>query len=192
MNKTNTKNPTSATKRSPKNKSHPKITGIVDMVLERDVVNVAFHEVGHYIIAQHFELSANIRLWRTEASDPFTLKTIWGQCQYDRSTAFRKCCIGWAGPVSEILLDCGSDCRSGEDLFSEFLDAWDEEDCSATDRAAINSHVQKWRALKLVTKVLFAQRHHVYKIVEMAKQRLVTERKCEFTWNGKPNSPEGA
>lgn len=82
--------------------------------------------------------------------------------------------------MSETLATSWKDCGSTENLYNDSLEFWDENEASLSDRAAIDSHSQRQRALKLVANVIFTQREVVRKIVDMAKRRLVDERAIDF------------
>ena len=143
-----------------------------------DLTNTAVHEAGHFLVAKHFGLSATIRLWRVEGN-PEQQRLIWGQCAFDKTTPFRKSCIGWGGHVSDILRGIKDDITV-QDLADEALHSWDEDDASESDSESINSHPQRRRAVKLAATVLLANRNEVQNILNSAINALHVSGETDF------------
>jgi hypothetical protein len=118
-------------------------------IMEMDKNNTCAHEAGHVIVARHFKIAAEAVVWQAPYRDAFKDRLVLGRTFfYDDMTPFRKSCIGYAGIVAEGVLS--GDIEEEWDLG----DVMEYGEPSATDEEYINSHPQKWRAIKTTLNIL--------------------------------------
>lgn len=125
----------------------------LERIVRLDMCNSLAHELGHYLVAKHFGLEPILRAWHTFEAARGDNKTIAGNCAFNRTTAFRKCCIGWSGELGNSIYYGETD---AEDLVWRNFDLWecDRESYSTTDQEAIAGHPQVRRALKIAVGIL--------------------------------------
>jgi hypothetical protein len=153
-------------------------------MLEYDAKNAAFHEVGHYLVADHYHLSASIRMWEITVVDFLELKRVRAQMLFDHTSSFRTCAISWGGVVGEIL-SVDDDFDSGAQLSDEAWDKYELEysEWSPTDQAGIDAcPSQRRRALNTACRIVHARQKELLEIVERATAAILRDRGQEFNW----------
>jgi len=118
-----------------------------------DKRQTAFHEAGHFIIAEHF--GVGVRCHLVDRGTPTDWETSFtGQTTYRRSTAFRHAVIGWAGVLGQEM-----HAKEHDEWFNEVDFIWEyfevgPEDMSETDLQAVNGHPMKRRAFDTAVRIL--------------------------------------
>jgi hypothetical protein len=144
------------------NAFNPKTSTFDKTVMEQlDRRTSAFHEAGHYLIAEHFGLPAFCGIKRigepTPEAGAFVGRTLYST---EGLTRFRLAVIGWAGRIAE--------CFATEDGLEELDYHYDDlELTSATDHAAVNSGTPFcWRAFKTARQILENKRERLELIAQ--------------------------
>ncbi|MHC1763104.1 MAG: hypothetical protein AB9869_02195 [Verrucomicrobiia bacterium] len=119
-----------------------------------DLRTTCWHEAGHLVAAQHFDLGVHAEVIRHPRPPTIRERRYSGSTSYDRTTPFRECVIGWAGPLAELTA------KEPESLcdLSDFYAFCDPSELSETDQAAIEGHPQQWRACCTAHRILTRNR----------------------------------
>jgi hypothetical protein len=118
---------------------------------EADLRETTYHEAGHKVVANHYDLDASFTVERV--GDPTIYDRAWvGQSRYlvFKATPFQNAVVGWAGAMAEELKDEPPDKWAdaikevAAQLLEDYYDG--EPNLSPTDRAGIDGTPQFTRA----------------------------------------------
>ena len=140
-----------------------------------DKRSIAFHEAGHCVVVQHFGMDWTALIVRAaEATDA---GEAWeGIICHESLPPFRDSVCGWAGPLAEKFARGGAfDALDGLIQF-ELDPLW----ASPSDRTAIRSHHQYYRAAKSAEAILWRYSATLHRIASVLMERS-TLRRAEFT-----------
>jgi hypothetical protein len=131
-----------------------------------DKRNVAFHEAGHAIVAEHFGGSWAAHITR-KGKPTLSNKSWTGQTHHlTTPTPFRRAVIGWAGMVAEEFFaqDAMQDFTL-DDLRGQF--EFESESASQSDRTHIDGTKFKFRALKTALRIILSKKSRLAEIAEV-------------------------
>jgi len=162
-----------------------------------EILQIAIHEVGHYLVAASFGIGASPKVFReAEKFQTHDGKTIVGECQIDvlaKATLFQKSAIGWGGYVAEHL--CGVETALTRNSFplkkSSLRDFYNasqprpEDIFSYADQCLIYAYKKHWLSFKAAYRILKKEKS---KLLRVAKNHQINF-KSEAVRPGIP-SPE--
>lgn len=138
------------------------------MKSRKDKQSAARHEAGHLIVARHFGVVASAELCYHGSAR--TVLRVWtGRVSYAglNLSRFRTACIGWGGPIAEDI----DEIEGVPDLPDWSLNLLLFDELSDTDRAAIFSHPQKWRACQTAYRIIAGSRDALQRETECLLRR---------------------
>ena len=128
----------------------------LETVKKRDKRKSAYHEAGHFVVADHFRLAAFCYI-KYRGTPTIEEKSFTGQTMWLPTTPFRTAVIGWAGVLGEAAAH-DEDLDSWKDGCDGIWDLYNPEDpaeeMSATDLSAINGHPSKPRAFNTAVQII--------------------------------------
>ena len=163
----------------------PSIKTLAD-VLVHDVKQVAVHEAGHLVVAEHYGIKCRIELTNEleEIGDGYReYTTVKGQTFHpDTSDHFILSACGWGGLVAEVAVS--EEITDAEFLAIETREQFDlgELSVSNSDLDNIFNHPQPWRALKAAARIVIAKRARIDEITRLALLHMIDEKQMRFNY----------
>lgn len=160
-------------------------------VLAHDVKQAAVHEGGHYIIAEHYDLSCRITLNNEQEviGDKYReYTTVKGQITLPiTNNRFLLSVTAWGGLLAEVLVSEGI--TDPEVLAAITRDQinFGEISISHTDEEYIHSHPQPWRALKVAARIVMAKRARIDEITRLAMGQMIDQGQLSFHYPPLPD-----
>lgn len=144
---------------------------------DRDLMRSACHEAGHAIAAEHFGLNWTAEILRANHRASWGTRKYAGRVLWRPGTDFRRCVIGFAGPIAEGF--CDDQNHLDVITVDDILDAAVLGQLSVTDEAAIRGHAQVRRAFTLAVKVLEDRKSDWLRIAGILRRKWWSS---SYTW----------
>lgn len=133
----------------------------MDADLQKQVIELCWHEAGHLVACRHFRLKAKAVVWSDKSSQALSVS---GHVEHNPTTPLKTAIIAWAGPLAEFVFHAAehNPDQARYLLFNEHhwcleLADWirhNTDAISESDRAGIFGHRQQLRAVRIALRLL--------------------------------------